>query len=370
MDIAWWDVLCGVMAGAGVVGGVSVVYWRRKIAHIQAALEEQLRQSQSGEARWKQFALGASAVLPVFIEQLKAVVEQTEEAALSLTTRFDTISQRAKEQAVESTLVLGAGGDEVTGLLRESELMLSKFVEDVLMSSQVAMDAAGVMDDVNKSANDISGILGEIEFIADQTSLLALNATIEAARAGEHGRGFAVVADEVAKLAHRSGQAATNIRKLVGAVQTSVEAALHKLEALGSVDMTNTLKTKERVDEMTQCVMKRNETLSDAFREEAGRSEALAGDIGHIVTSMQFQDITRQKLEHVYQPLEVMHSCVGQLVKGTGDLVAVMQQLDDLKNLQQQYTMESERAIHQAVTNGKACAGNTTTSAADNVTFS
>ncbi|WP_276349486.1 methyl-accepting chemotaxis protein [Enterobacter hormaechei] len=134
-----------------------------------------------------------SAQLSVKTEQQSASLVQTaasmEEMAASTKNNADN-TRLASEQANTATLQARKGG----------ELM-----------GQVANNMQSITD----CAQQMTEIISLIDGIAFQTNILALNAAVEAARAGDHGKGFSVVAGEVRSLAHRSAEAAKNIKSLI-----------------------------------------------------------------------------------------------------------------------------------------------------------
>lgn len=134
-----------------------------------------------------------SAQLSVKTEQQSASLVQTaasmEEMAASTKNNADN-TRLASEQANIATLQARKGG----GLM-----------------GQVANNMQSITD----CAQQMTEIISLIDGIAFQTNILALNAAVEAARAGDHGKGFSVVAGEVRSLAHRSAEAAKNIKSLI-----------------------------------------------------------------------------------------------------------------------------------------------------------
>lgn len=72
-----------------------------------------------------------------------------------------------------------------------------------------------------------------------------------------------------------------------------------------------------------------------------------SASLSKVVMAMQFQDITRQKLEHVGQALDRLKAHLQALLKGPGDEEA-KKEIAALELVDQHYTMEEERRLHAA----------------------
>ncbi|MGO9132760.1 MAG: methyl-accepting chemotaxis protein [Methylovirgula sp.] len=149
------------------------------------------------------------------------------------------LSRRTEHQA--STLEQATAAlSELTGQVNDSAKS-AKRAESIVVAARAKAERCGaVMQEtieaisaIDQSANAIAQIIGVINDIALQTNLLALNASVEAARAGDGGKGFAVVASEVRDLAHRSSEAAKEIKQLIAASANHVKSGVTRVGETG-----------------------------------------------------------------------------------------------------------------------------------------
>jgi chemotaxis regulatin CheY-phosphate phosphatase CheZ len=131
------------------------------------------------------------------------------------------------------------------------------------------------------------------------------------------------------------------IRQMTAITEQTEKAALNLMTTLQAIAQRANPQAAEDLN-LTQ--MEQQRTSLSQPKQEACE---LSGDVGQIVMALQFQDITRQKLEHVEHALTSLHDHLQHLVDGKPD-----QDLEDslsrLKDLEHSYTMESERRIHAA----------------------
>ena len=212
----------------------------------------------------------------------------------------DDLSRRTEQQAA-SLEETAAALDEITATVnktadgaRQASDVVQAARGDAQKSGEVVRDAVGAMGAIEKSAQEISQIIGVIDEIAFQTNLLALNAGVEAARAGDAGRGFAVVASEVRALAQRSAEAAKEIKVLISASTSQVNSGVSLVGQTG---------------EALQRIVSRVAEIDGLVSEIAASAQEQATGLQQVNTAVnQMDQVTQQNAAMVEQSTAASHS--------------------------------------------------------------
>ncbi|SFT69087.1 Methyl-accepting chemotaxis protein [Kosakonia arachidis] len=152
-------------------------------------------------------ALDLSAELATRSADLSVKTEEQSAALVQTASSMEQMASSTKNNADNTRIASTRAKDATSCALKGGDLM-----------GKVAKN----MQSITECANQMTEIISIIDGIAFQTNILALNAAVEAARAGDHGKGFSVVAGEVRSLAHRSAEAAKNIKSLIAETTDNV----------------------------------------------------------------------------------------------------------------------------------------------------
>ena len=193
--------------------------------------------------------------LTKLITQIQMVVSSINTAANEIATGNMDLSSRTEEQA-SSLEETAASMEELTTTVKGNTQNASSANQEAKVAAEVAArggetvrGSVATMGEIAASSKKIADIIGVIDSIAFQTNILALNAAVEAARAGEQGRGFAVVATEVRNLAHRSAEAAKEIKVLIGESVSRIDAGNAQATHAGQ-QMTEIVDAIDRVSSL------------------------------------------------------------------------------------------------------------------------
>ena len=173
-------------------------------------------------------------------------------------------------------------GEEAAESTHRGRSIVQKTVEEMERIAGEIGRSAEVIHSLGERSQQISGIVGVIKEIADQTNLLALNAAIEAARAGEQGRGFAVVADEVRKLAERTSSSTQEIADTIAAITGETQSAVAGMQVVSrqveaGVEMAREAgEALQVIDANTEKSVSTVRDIADSTREQSVVSQEIA----------------------------------------------------------------------------------------------
>ena len=301
----------------------------------------------------RQTATDLSPYTAVLGKQLSEAMEQTEAALLGVVNRIVNVHEKASFQAdrigssshglMEVTQDQIRKNKQVIQALNAFSNTQSDQLKDNLVRIQKLSDE---MEQMRPMVNDISDI-------ADRTNLLALNAAIEAARAGEAGRGFAVVADEVRRLSTQTNKSAKEIADRITLVtsqaHTETENARRLIEHDAESQQFRSM--AGNLSEIEDRFRAASVNLEESIQSIDHSNRIIVDEISIVMGEIQFQDVLRQRVEHVNDGLDFLSNLARETVLWLdgGTEVPAQRLHEHLDELSANYVMQAQRSTHDAV---------------------
>ncbi|MFE1602373.1 methyl-accepting chemotaxis protein [Methylobacterium sp. ID0610] len=172
------------------------------------------------------------------------------------------------------------------------------------------------LGEIEAATDHLTTAVEGIRGLAHRTNLLALNAAIEASRAGQFGAGFRIVASEVKHLSQESDQAAARINQGLATLRDSIRSNLvalvtQRIEGERAELSQISTAIAQLTENMERLVSHQRDTLVKVQNESTRISEPIIA----LIASIQFQDVTRQRLEHLETIFSAARENLGSLTR-------------------------------------------------------
>lgn len=278
--------------------------------------------------------------------ELAELIQFTEEEFLGIGEKLQAVSRQAREIAAKSGAAAALmAGQEFTASIDDLRRILNG-VEQIGHDTGASKKTLGEM---LARIEHCRRLLPGFDRLVLILKILALHTRIESARIHNSDADFSGLSAEVERLALEIKGNTESITEGSAVLQGLVRNTLAKLGELTARQQSETSALVRDTTAGLDSLTRNHERSSEAAAGIAGHYKKVCAGIGEVVQSLQFQDITRQQIEHVR---EALRDLGGESAAGTPDTVsasieAVALQAAQLRNTRDTLIAAVTRIIDQ-----------------------
>lgn len=271
-------------------------------------------------------------------DEISRAVEDISRGAVSQADEIDSASREVATMGEVIEHIVGNVGNltKASGQMSEAGEASLRTMHELTEANEHTVAAIGKIAEqirrTNESVEQISSSASLITNIAEQTSLLSLNASIESARAGEAGRGFAVVAGEIQKLAEQSDETATEIMRIIDALQEESKETIevmNQAEGLIREQQKKLDDTKKRFNDVNDGIgASIGET--NIIHDNATACDHARNTVVDVITNLSaISEQNAASSQETTASMEELNATINMLAEAAGNLKSLSQKLND-----------------------------------------
>lgn len=323
--IPWW-VSLGAILLVPIVALATIVYVfpsppsPRRASDNPALTNEQILRMRGASSglqnllgRWSLVSSDARVSLEEVQQHVDDVAAQTETAVVEITNSFIGITRKTRSQmdfalsllqqtqSPDQQMTDSKADLSLPQYIRASEAMLGSLASHLQHFSEASLELVSRQERIREQARHIDDQLDQMASMAKQLGVLALNTSTVGE--GSAKRDFVGMADKVRALSQTANDLTRDVRQSLEKIKDEISEAYAAIKNVAQEARATGEQVSGEVGQLSTGMLDKNRQVAEILDRINAVGKEIERDINQVIVSMQFQDITRQKLQRLKDPV-------------------------------------------------------------------
>jgi hypothetical protein len=257
--------------------------------------------------RWDTASLANRKRIDTVTESVEEVIKLTEEAVNEISKSFRVVVAKANEQT-EAAMSLLKGEGQGHGVLSLAEFIQAYDSQLVNIASHMkgfstaADELASHQKRVTEHARVMEETIDGLRHMASQISRIALDGSVAMTSQTLNPRDFVEMTDRIRAISAEAHELTRKTRQGLDAIGDEVRAGNKRTTQVAEAARRAVEVARTEIATLNEATIEQTRQMESTVQRINDLSMEIQKDINHIIAAMQFQDITRQKLERLHKP--------------------------------------------------------------------
>jgi hypothetical protein len=252
--------------------------------------------------RWDAASQANRRKLEAVGESVEEVIRLTEDAVAEISRNFRIVVAKAHEQTEAATALL-TGNGKGTGVLslpdfiKAYDAQLLNVTSHMTSFSQAADDMANHQKRVTEHAKVMEETIDGLRNMASQISRIALDGSVAMTSQTLNPRDFVEMTDRIRGISAEAHELTRKTRQGLDGIGEEVRQGNKRTTQVAEAARRAVETARSEITTLNAATIEQTRQIEHTLKRINDLSVEIQTDINHIIVAMQFQDITRQKLE-------------------------------------------------------------------------
>lgn len=257
--------------------------------------------------RWDAASQHNRKRLETVTESVEEVIKLTESAVNDISKNFRVVVGKANEQTEAAMSLLTSEG-QGRGLLSLPEFIkaydsqLVNVTTHMTSFSAAADEMASHQKRVSEHAKVMEETIDGLRNMASQISRIALDGSVAMTSQTLNPRDFVEMTDRIRAISAEAHELTRKTRQGLDSIGDEVRAGNKRTTQVAEAARRAVEVARNEIATLNSATIEQTRQMEGTIKRINDLSVEIQKDINHIIMAMQFQDITRQKLERVHKP--------------------------------------------------------------------